>query len=193
MEALARSTPSVLSASLCVVLAICYVARPDACAAITIFPSWAWLVPGLFLAALSLRGRGDRMGRAVFAAWLIFLLSMAEEPWSLGRALLRPGAFTREARPPGEILRVISLNCAIGNRLAAEEVMRYRPDVVLLQESPGRSEVEELARRLFGDGGRGRPRRGCVARGARPGRPGGIASRPARILRAGPGYVDDGA
>jgi len=90
------------------------------------------------------------MGWPVFAAWLIYLLLLAEEPRSLGRALLRPGPLKREARPPGEVLRVISLNCAIGNRLAAEEVVPYRPDIVLLQESPGRREVEELARRLFG-------------------------------------------
>ncbi len=149
-DRLGRWAPSVVSASLCIVLTICYVARPDACAAITIIPTWAWLVPGLFLAAFNLRGRGNRKGWPVLAAWLIFLLTLAEEPWSLGRALVRTGRPHGEARPPGEVLRVISLNCAIGNRLAAEEVVKYRPDIVLLQESPGRREVEDLARRLFG-------------------------------------------
>ena len=147
---MAHWVPSVVSASLCFGLTICYVARTDACAAVTVIPSWAWLVPGLFLAAFNLRGRENRKGWPVIAAWLIFLLVLVEEPWSLGRALLRPIRLALEARPSGEALRVISLNCAIGNRLAAEEVIRYRPDIVLLQESPGRSEVEELARRLFG-------------------------------------------
>jgi endonuclease/exonuclease/phosphatase (EEP) superfamily protein YafD len=145
-----RWAPSVVSALLCVVLTICYAARPDACAAITIFPVWAWFAPGLFLAAFNLRGQGNRKGWPVLAAWLIFLVFLAEEPWSLGRSLVRTGRPRREVRAPGEVVRVISLNCAVGNRLAAEEVARYRPDIVLLQESPGRSEVEELARRLFG-------------------------------------------
>jgi hypothetical protein len=147
---LVRGAPAVVSACLCLGLTVVYVARPDACAAITVFPSWAWSVPGLSLAAFNLRGRGSRLGRPVFAAWLLFVASLAEEPWSLGRALVRPGSFPSKAGPPGGVLRVISLNCAIGNRLAAEEVIAYRPDIVLLQESPGRSEVEGLARRLFG-------------------------------------------
>lgn len=146
----ARGASSVASVSLCVFLAICYVARSDACAAVTIIPPWAWLVPGVFLAAFNLRGRGKRKGWLVIAAWVLFLFVLTEEPWSLARGLLHPGRFEKEAKPEGETLRVISLNCAIGNRLAAEEVVRYRPDIVLLQESPNRQEVERLARRLFG-------------------------------------------
>src|SRR4051812_24157019 len=85
---LARRAPSVLSALLCSGVTACYVARPDACAAVTVFPTWAWAVPGLSLAAWNLRGRGNRLGWPVSAAWLVFVLSMAEEPWSLGRGLL---------------------------------------------------------------------------------------------------------
>jgi hypothetical protein len=85
------------------------------CAAITIIPSWAGLAPGLFLAAFNPPGRGNQMGWAVFTAWLIFLLSLAAEFWSLGRALLRRSPPKRKARLPSEVLRVISLNCAIGN------------------------------------------------------------------------------
>jgi len=147
---LARWVPSLVSVSLCLVLAVCYVARPDACAAITIAPPWVWLAPGLFFAAFNLRGPGNRLGWLALGIWLLFLLSVSEEPRSLGRRLVRAVWLTREARFQGETLRVISLNCAIGSRLAAEEVERYRPDIVLLQESPGRRDVEELARRLFG-------------------------------------------
>ncbi|MCX8053493.1 MAG: endonuclease/exonuclease/phosphatase family protein, partial [Armatimonadetes bacterium] len=46
--------------------------------------------------------------------------------------------------------RVVSLNCAGGSFLAASEVARYKPDIVLFQESPARKEVEVLARKLFG-------------------------------------------
>ena len=98
MEALFRLTPSVMSASLCVLLAICYVTRPDACAAITIIPPWAWLAPGLCLVAFNLKGPGNRKGWAVLAGWLIFLLALAEEPWSLGLAFGRPARIQRGAR-----------------------------------------------------------------------------------------------
>src|SRR5262245_46894296 len=92
---------SFASSSLCFGLTLCYIARPDACAAVTVFPLWAWLGPGLVLVAFNLRGRGKRKGWLVIAAWLIFLLLLAEEPWSLGRALVRLGPFRHGARAPG--------------------------------------------------------------------------------------------
>lgn len=136
-----------LSAALGLGLAVGYVGRFDAWAAVTVFPVWAWLVPGLLLAAPGWRRRG---GRPVAAGWLLFVLGLAEEPWSLLRQLAAPGH--TEGRP-GRTLRVVSLNCAIGSPRAAEEVVPARPDVVLLQESPGRRDVEALAARLFGPHG----------------------------------------
>ena len=126
-------------------LKICYGTRPDACAAITVFPAWIWLVPGLTLTALGYRRNGKRTFLIVVAVWLFFLLSETEEPWSLLRAMP-----LRTTKSRGETLRVVTLNCAIGSPLAAAEVAAHRPDIVLLQESPNRAEVEELGRRLFG-------------------------------------------
>lgn len=88
---LSRRAPSVVSALLCFGLTVCYLVRPDACAAITIIPAWAWLAPGLLLSAIELRSRGARKGWPVGAAWFAFFLLLAEEPRSLGRALLRVG------------------------------------------------------------------------------------------------------
>lgn len=47
-------------------------------------------------------------------------------------------------------MRVVSLNCAGGLPEVAAEVAAYEPDIVLLQESPGRRDVERLAAWLFG-------------------------------------------
>ncbi|MDB5350643.1 MAG: Metal-dependent hydrolase, endonuclease/exonuclease/phosphatase family [Planctomycetota bacterium] len=146
-----RGVPVAASLLLGLGLAIGYGTRPDACAAITVFPVWVWLVPGLLLAVLGMRRRSGRKNWLLPGLWLLFLLAMADEPRSLCRAIPWPAALSWESRPDGEAVRVISLNCAIGNRLAAGEVARYRPDIVLLQESPNRAEVEGLARRLFGD------------------------------------------
>jgi vancomycin resistance protein VanJ len=155
-----------LSAALCVAASICCGLRPDACAAVTIFPVWVWIVPGLLLAALGLSRKRKRPALAVSLLWLLFLVLFAEEPASLARAAIgggpaiegpsQPGAGSSEpgaARRRDE-LRVVSLNCAGGSLAAAREVAEYQPDIVLLQESPSRHEVEHLARELFpGEGG----------------------------------------
>ncbi|GBC96300.1 hypothetical protein HRbin16_02102 [bacterium HR16] len=105
------------------------------------FPVWIWLLPGLFLAGLGWRRR--RIARTVFVLWLLFLMVFAEEPRSLLRGLL-------PAPRAGEALRIVSLNCAGGLIEAAREVIPYQPDIVLLQESPGKKEVKQLAEELFG-------------------------------------------
>jgi vancomycin resistance protein VanJ len=45
------------------------------------------------------------------------------------------------------------LNCAMGSAEAAGEVEAFAPDLVLLQESPPRKDVEALAKRLYGASG----------------------------------------
>ena len=119
----------------------------DAVAAVTVFPVWAWLAPGFTLAALGLDGAVTAWFSSTLAGWFVFLLAFAEEPWSLLRSLTPPGVAPERT---GEALRVVSLNCNVGDASAAGEVARYRPDVVLLQESPSRGEVEAVARALFG-------------------------------------------
>ena len=133
----ARRVPLAGSVALGVALAVVYVWRPDACAAVTIVPVGAWLVPGLALTVLDLR---SRRGWVVVAAWVVFLIALAEEPRSLGRGLIRSGTLAPGTMsPPVGAIRVVSLNCAIGTVPAADEVAAYHPDIVLLQESPGRA------------------------------------------------------
>ena len=63
------------------------------------------------------------------------MIVFVEEPRSLCRSVLFCkgwGTITKKENA----IRVISLNCAGGNLKAAEEVIRYKPDIVLLQESP---------------------------------------------------------
>jgi endonuclease/exonuclease/phosphatase (EEP) superfamily protein YafD len=46
---------------------------------------------------------------------------------------------------------VISINCAGGNEKALAEVAPYNPDIVLVQETPGRQDVEKVAQTLYGN------------------------------------------
>jgi endonuclease/exonuclease/phosphatase (EEP) superfamily protein YafD len=142
-----------LSAGLCLAAAFCYGLRPDWCAAVTVFPPWVWAAPGLLLVALGWRRSSKRFVAGVGALWLLYLTMFAEEPVSLLRWRTRPAAGLQIAGGRGQILRVVSLNCAGGTKEAAAEVVRYRPDVVLLQETPGQGDVEELTHRLFGNEG----------------------------------------
>jgi len=138
-----------LSLLLCLGLSICYLARPDACAAVTIFPVWAWLAPGLFLAALGWGYRTRRAAILVALIWLAYVAAFGDEPKTLLRARQWPAPNWESAREQGRALRVVSLN-ARGSKAAASEVAQYHPDIVLLQESSRQKDVKRLAHKLFG-------------------------------------------
>ncbi len=136
--------PSLSSALLCLFLSACYHWRPLSLAAVTVYPVWLWLLPGLALCGLGWRKPRPALG--VSALWFLFLLLFAEEPWSLLHSLMPEyGSVPSEKR-----LRIVSLNCAGGLLDAGREVARCQPDIVLLQESPAEQQVRQLAKELFG-------------------------------------------
>jgi endonuclease/exonuclease/phosphatase (EEP) superfamily protein YafD len=141
-----------LSVLLCATVSLCYLIRPDACAAVTIFPAWAWAAPGGFLAAIGWGYRTRRAGILVALIWLAFLFGISDEPRGLLRfsQSLASGAGGRQVSERAGDVRVISFN-ARGDKAAANEVVQYRPDIVLLQESPSQKNVKQLAHKLFGD------------------------------------------
>jgi len=136
-----------LSASLLLILflSICYTLHPDALAAFTTMPIWSWFIVGLLLTAFGWN-RKNVFFKLTLALWLIFLLIFAEEPYSLARAILPVADL-----PKSQNLRVISLNCNSGDPLIASEVAPFKPDIVLLQKSPSRDDVNKLARQLYGN------------------------------------------
>lgn len=136
-----RTALLTVSVALCLSLAVCYTLQPDACVALTIWPTWLWLLPGLLLAWMAWSRAGQRAVFGVTLLWVAFLLVFAEEP----RSLTRLGATNSAAD-----LRVVSLNCAGGSVAAAEEVKSAAPDLVLLQEVPTAAQVQKLGAKLFG-------------------------------------------
>lgn len=119
-----------------------YMVRPGITTAITVWPAWIVLIIGLMFTAKS---RCHRM--ALLFCWLFFGNLFVDEFQSIPRSL-RP--------EPARDFRVVTLNCAGGSLLAAEEVIALKPDLVLFQESPSRRHLEEVALKLFG------PRPGLV-------------------------------
>lgn len=145
----ARNVALTFSVLLWVGVGLCYWRRPDAGAAVTIWPAWMWAVLGMLLAGLGWQKRRKRPFLVVSLLWLLTLLLFAEEATSLARVRsLPPGWETLKQR--GRALRVVALNCAGGSKEAAAEVIGYHPDLVLLSETPVRREVEALAKRLYG-------------------------------------------
>lgn len=136
-SARAKSWMQIGSASLLVILAALYAFRPAMTTAITTWPAAVGMFLGIGIAMFARRPR-----RWLIFGWLAFGLIFVEEFRSLPRELLP--AQNRD-------FRVITLNCAGGSALAAAEVKALQPDLVLLQESPSRPDLERLAQELFGD------------------------------------------
>jgi hypothetical protein len=96
--------------------------------------------------------RSNRVWLVLLLGWVLQAGMLSEEPRSICRALGNPEPQFSEARREGNSFRVITLNCAGGSMQAASEVITHSPDIVLLEESPSRKDVEELGRRMFGKG-----------------------------------------
>lgn len=133
-----------LSLALLAIVSFAWLFRPDALAAMTVYPPGAWAAPGLFLTMPGAQGRVRRPALLVAAAWLLALLALSEEPRSLARSMFpsQPGGLT-----------IVSMNCAGGSEQAARRALEGRPDVTLLQETPSPARIDALTRELHGPDG----------------------------------------
>lgn len=113
--------------------------------AVTIWPAWVFAVPGLGLVLALYRRQAIRLAWPALLVHLALLLLIAEEPRSMARALIP----VRQDLG----LRVEVLNVGLGSVDAAREAVRPDVDLVLLQESPGRGDLEALARGAWGEKG----------------------------------------
>ncbi len=137
-----------------VALTVCYLFRPDSFAAVTVWPAWMWPILGFVFTLAAFSKKTRRAVWLLCGAWAVFLLGFAEEPKSLVRFGAWPNSEWERARAAGRALRVVSLNCAGGSKQAAGEVALYRPDIVLLQESPSAAETKAVGQELYaGEGG----------------------------------------
>ncbi|MFA7160022.1 MAG: endonuclease/exonuclease/phosphatase family protein, partial [Kiritimatiellia bacterium] len=126
-------------------LTLIYCLRPNAFAIVTFLPAWGWLL--LLVPMIPfLRWKYRFPALLCVLAWLVFALLYIEEPKTLLRGLLSPVKLTKSP----DALRLISVNCAAGTPGVLQEIKSWKPDIVFLQESPPRKDVESLARDLFG-------------------------------------------
>lgn len=127
-----------------------YLIQPDWAFAMTVYSPWVPAMLGLIGAVFTCAKRSLRAIAVVALLWPIWGLVASEEFHSFFRRT--PGdADFRSFRYEGKRLRVISLNCAGGTIEAAEAVKSWEPDIVLLQESPSKKELEALAKEMYGN------------------------------------------
>jgi endonuclease/exonuclease/phosphatase (EEP) superfamily protein YafD len=122
-----------------------YAARPDALAALTAFPVWVWLIPGAVLWRLAWPASPAWARAAPGLLWLAFLFVFAEEPRDILRFRPAGAADFPAQRKDGKGFRVVTVNA--DSRIAAvREAADLDPDVILVQESPSRGELQAMLR-----------------------------------------------
>lgn len=135
--------------------AYAYFARPDELAAIFIWPAWVWMffaAPFGFVAGKGAKWKTFFQGSFL---WLMFSIVF----WGDWKALISWGSVNsesvdaefRSAQGRGLGIRIVSLNCAGGQKEVAEEALDYHPDIILLQEALGEPECKALAKKAFGE------------------------------------------
>lgn len=142
----------VTSGLFCVSLSFAYARQPDFCAALTFWPVWIWAIVGIAL-CLAAVGVNKNTRLSVTLMWILVVGIVADEASGLLRSCIYFGRGCRSSCESGICLRVASLNCAGGNLRAAEELLQYAPDIVLLQESPPLKDLSTLVKEFFADEG----------------------------------------
>lgn len=127
------------SVILLAVAGVAFIRQPDRLAALTVIPIWVWGAAGLGIsvaAAICLR---SRLAIVVPLGWIALTAIGADEL----KPLLRYDAPRPEPGPAGyldrqPVLRVLTLNCNFflynGGRDLTSDILRWDPDILLLQE-----------------------------------------------------------
>lgn len=137
---------------------VCLIVQPDILAAVTLVPPWCWAVVGIIFALLGWQRSVWRWTLLAIGLWVVFALVFVDETQGLWRTIARQVYSAKQsdsleaADSSDATIRVISLNCA-NDVESARELIQHAPDIVLLQESPGRDQVAKLAKELFGESG----------------------------------------
>lgn len=128
----------------------CFTRQPDPFAAFTVMPIWLWGGLGLLLAGAAFFFLRAPLSLIMTAIWSITLLVGADEARVLANLGKEPPVPGRPESHLGKpVVRVMTLNCSfftVGN--PAQDVARWQPDIVLLQEVQPQ-QVREIADTLY--------------------------------------------
>lgn len=136
-----------------IVLSIIYKLQPDFLAPVTMVPCLVWLAAMLLVVLFCLRGTSNRIAWASIVSVLLFGIFFVEEVRSFTRFHQQEVRAIAQRDTERNSLRVVTVNCNIGSLKCARETKELFPDIVVLQESPGREVLTVLADELFGETG----------------------------------------
>lgn len=136
------------------ILGVAYwVWSPDPLAMFHLCPRWTWWLAGVAPVGLAFFQSFSRW-RVLLSAMLVWCVSgiiLVEESRSLARGWIGASPTLTRNQEHRRLLRIVTLNCGSGGGLPVRDALDWNPDIVLLQESPSRAELEALAAESFGE------------------------------------------
>ncbi|HBC86774.1 MAG TPA: hypothetical protein DCZ94_07465 [Lentisphaeria bacterium] len=144
----------VASAFLCLFASVLYAFEWDWASAFTMWPPWCWAALGVLAGTLKNNYGWKKSGLPILIAWILFLGLFADET-SYPIRLFRhhPTQSRKDSGLKNGVIRIVSINCSVGQERVAQEAKAWDPDIVLLQESPYISRMPSLAEEFFGKEG----------------------------------------
>ena len=141
----------IASTILCLAVAHVYWHQPDALAALTLVPAWCWLLPAYVLLRYGMNRTRWVWSWLSLLLWAAFFGMFVDEIPSLWRGLTSTATTQRPAFDRPQAIRVVTANCSQGTAKAATRALDFQPAILLLQESPSKDALSELATDYFGD------------------------------------------
>jgi endonuclease/exonuclease/phosphatase family metal-dependent hydrolase len=133
-----------------VTLSLFYFTQPDALAALMLVPPWVWFGLGLLSFLPVIRHYRLIQFRFALMVWMTFLVLHVEQATTLWKVTQWPSRTYQSHCLNNQCMRVISMNCGDGGIRTVEEALPLEPDIILLQESPGVTQLEQLAMKHYG-------------------------------------------
>jgi len=130
-----RQALAVLSILISLILYGLYWFRPNWAASVTIFPAWSWLLIWSF----AIPAYRHKVFKISCILWILFTLTFVEEIRSLAKSFIPP-------ERPEAVFMVITVNCS-GSMDPLLSALDLDPAVILIQETPQQSTVEEWIRK----------------------------------------------
>lgn len=127
---------------------------------LTVIPFWAYCIVGLVISLGCLLLLRSNLSIASFLVWLATLCSCPDEVAGIARFWLPAPEAGKPAliesiddAEPVRPLRVVTLNCRKRDPRNLDIIRQWKPDIVLLQESPYHMHLKQLAAELYGEEG----------------------------------------
>ncbi|MEQ8836850.1 MAG: endonuclease/exonuclease/phosphatase family protein, partial [Lacipirellulaceae bacterium] len=111
-----------------------------------------WIVPAYVLLRYGMNRTHRAESWLSLLLWGVFFGLFVDEIPSLWRGLTSTASAERPAYDRPEAIRVVTANCSQGTIEAVTRTLEFQPSILLLQESPGKEALSEIAVEYFGDG-----------------------------------------